>query len=245
MHPDDPHQRCRSPTPGFCSPTSDIRPGGQTGPVSATPASAGTPLHALVPVKGGPGAKSRLGDDGPRWAQAFLTDVLEALVASQRIDVVTLVTSDTVAARLARSHAVGVHDDHGMSLNDALADAAARLSPDTPVLVVLGDVPCISADTVDALLDGAPPQRWFTADTEGIGSTMLYSPMGRDLAPCFGVRSRAAHRLSGAVELPSARDAHHAPVHRDVDTPVDLWDAARIGVGPNTTALIAALGIPS
>lgn len=213
--------------------------------MAGAPVSARMPLHALVPIKGGPDAKSRLGTDGRRWAEAFLEDVLGSLLASERVDSVTLVTSDARATQIARHHAVPVVDDQGASLNEALSRAALQISPETPVMVVLGDVPCITAEILDALLADAPEQRWFTADTEGIGSTMLWSPTAATLAPAFGPRSRAAHRLSGAVEYPASRAAHVGPVHRDVDTPVDLWDAVRLGVGPHTSALLAQLGLPS
>lgn len=213
--------------------------------MSGTPAPGSTPLHALIPVKGGPDAKSRLGADGTRWAQAFLEDVMDCLLASTRVDSVTLVTADARAIQIARHHAVQVVDDQGQPLNDALSQAAHEISPESPVLVVLGDVPCITADILDALVADAPAQRWFTADSEGTGSTMLWSPTGAALAPAFGPRSRAAHRRSGALEYPASREPHFARVHRDVDTPVDLWDAVRLGVGAHTSALVAQLGLPS
>jgi 2-phospho-L-lactate guanylyltransferase len=52
--------------------------------------------------------------------------------------------------------------------------------------------------------------------------------------PAFGRRSRAQHVHDGAAEL--SLDVPRA--RRDVDTAVDLWDACRLGVGPETARLL-------
>lgn len=200
-------------------------------------------LHALVPVKTGPGTKSRLGEDGAAWAQVFLADVLDALLAAELVDQVSVVTSDAVIREICRARAVDVIDDLRDDLNGALEAAADQIGADADILIVLGDLPCLSATSLHALLTSAPSGRWFTADTAGTGTTMLFSPAGQRLHPAFGPRSRAAHRLSNAVEHPEAHVRTMAAVHRDVDTAIDLWDAARIGVGPHTAARIAQVGI--
>ncbi|NYI06579.1 2-phospho-L-lactate guanylyltransferase [Allostreptomyces psammosilenae] len=84
-----------------------------------------------------------------------------------------------------------------------------------------------------ALAAGHP--RAFLADREGSGTTLLTAGPGRWLEPRFGTGSRALHEASGAVPLPVAGlDS----VRRDVDTPDDLEQARRLGLGPRTAALL-------
>ena len=71
---------------------------------------------------------------------------------------------------------------------------------------------------------------------------MLFASDSRVLDPRFGVGSRAAHVQAGyidlALDVPANVRTLLAGARRDVDTPADLWDALRIGVGANTRAVL-------
>jgi 2-phospho-L-lactate guanylyltransferase len=56
--------------------------------------------------------------------------------------------------------------------------------------------------------------------------------------PRFGRDSRAEHLAAGACEI----DLEGIPsLRRDVDTPADLADVLRLGIGPRTSRVTAGL----
>ena len=82
--------------------------------------------------------------------------------------------------------------------------------------------------------------RGFVADAEGVGTTLLAAAPGTPLQPRFGADSARAHRDSGAVALPAP-----AALRRDVDTPADLREALRLGVGPRTRDVVSRVHAPA
>jgi 2-phospho-L-lactate guanylyltransferase len=114
-------------------------------------------------------------------------------------------------------------------------DAGAR------VAALSGDLPSLRAeDLTHAFTCGAGVPRWFVADADGLGTTMLAVESGRDLSPCFGPRSRHEHRLSGAVDLAAPGLER---LRRDVDTVDHLWQAVELGVGSHTHQTLRELGL--
>ena len=197
---------------------------------------------AVIPLKPFLRAKTRLGFDAAtrtRLAQAFAADVLSACRDCPQIGEVLVVGA--LPAGLQARHV----DDPGRGLNEALMAATAGLSPETPVLAVMGDLPCLRSADLTALLSscweqsGGPDVGAMVTDAAGTGTTCVWSLRGR-FHPQFGLRSRARHRADGLVEL-SGIELHRA--RRDVDSVADLADALRIGVGPATTAAAVELGL--
>jgi 2-phospho-L-lactate/phosphoenolpyruvate guanylyltransferase len=180
------------------------------------------PLRVLVPLKNPSSAKSRLSTPlRAELAAAFAADVLAASTHGES-EVATTVVPET-----------------GRGLNADLTEAHEALGrPRTAVIV--GDLPCLTADVLAALVTSASAQsgRCFVPDAAGTGTTILFSPASTPLDPRFGPRSRAAHRQSGAVELDLHGVTGAERARRDVDTDVDLWDAMRIGVGPATAEVL-------
>lgn len=196
---------------------------------------------AVIPVKTPDAAKSRLlpVDDPHRaeFAIAFLEDVLAALdpVALAGCGVVC---SDDRVRRIARTHGARTIDDPqdaGDPLNAAIE--AGALAMGGSVLVLTADLPCLTTASVQTVLDAADacPGSAFVGDAAGTGTTMLAMRSGD--RPAFGPRSRARHAAAGyqTLVIPGELGAR---ARRDVDTPVDLWDAARIGVGPATQRVL-------
>lgn len=201
-------------------------------------------VTAVVPVKALSRAKSRLAlDDDERadLALAFAVDTVTALRESARVAEVLVVTPDPVVAeRVALLGAVVLRDD-GASLDDALriglgvASASAR-----GIAVVPGDLPCLRACDVDAVLGAAwSSHGLFVADREGTGTTFVVHPASQPAITRYGPGSADRHRALGLLAL------HDAPVRarQDVDTLDDLRAAAELGLGQESRAVLEARDI--
>jgi len=215
-------------------------------PRSATAAGAG--VGAVVALKAGEHVKSRLAPLAPplrrRLAWTMAVDTLRAL--SRSVDAVYVVSDQpSLQHRLAQAglaSVVVVPESRPAGLNDALRQGAERLRGDglLRVLVCVGDLPSLRPASVAHLLTAAAAyERAFLPDATGIGTTMLHAGPGVALAPHFQGRSAAAHHSSGATPLTDDRLGTAVPdARRDVDTEVDLVDAAGLGLGDATRALV-------
>ena len=204
----------------------------------------------VVPVKGSPEAKSRLGAGPERaaLADAFALDTVTALVAASAVERVFVVTASArLGTLLAGLGAVIVPETAGAEmghtrLNAAIMQgiAAARLhQPDANLAVLTGDLPALRPADLDAALAlAAQHTRSVVPDAEGVGTTSLFARAGMLFTPHFGVGSRAAHQAAGHVvlDLPPT-----STLRRDVDTVNDLDVARALGLGPHTSALLAAV----
>ena len=200
---------------------------------------------AIVPVKAHHEAKSRLASD-PHGREAlsrvFLSDVLTALQGSELIGQIIVVTDEddlvvlgTPRIRVKVLISQGLNEDIQQGLD---------LIDHGPVIVLTSDLPCLTTHALDAVLAFANDHRLaFVSDAQGLGTTMLLAHDATTCTPLFGVRSHARHAQAGFIEITGVEPAIHvalARARRDVDTGIDLWDAQRIGVGPATSALLAA-----
>jgi 2-phospho-L-lactate guanylyltransferase len=216
----------------------------------------------VLPVKAIQQGKSRLlppGDPSRReLAVAFLTDVLTALRFSDRVEQVFVVTDDPLVQELARQGgARPISEGDRRGLNAAVATGLRSAASGRPVVVMVGDLPCLRGPGIDLVLERAlQVPRSFVCDAAGTGTTMLMAIRPELCMPQFGHRSRARHAAGGSTELlaptaptnstgsvdsvdsmDSVHDAFRR-ARRDVDTSVDLWDAIRIGVGTATAAVV-------
>lgn len=200
----------------------------------------------VVPVKPPSVAKSRLaglGDDVRRaLARAFAADTVEAVLGCERVGAVLVVTDDHVlAGELASIGAHVIPDGASDDLNATLVQAAAELlrrHPGLRVAAVCADLPALRGGDLSAVLDAAPEDSLgFLADADGVGTTVVTAPDLATFRPAFGTGSRADHLDLGAQEI----ELDLASVRRDVDTPEDLVEASRLGVGPRTSRLADGL----
>lgn len=201
---------------------------------------------AVVPVKRTSIAKTRLtGSQAhrrPDLAMAFATDTVSALLSCRSVADVVVVTDDDHARQVLSSlGATVVSDEPDSGLNPALVHGSAVARDrrqGCPVLLVSADLPALRAAELERVLEAAGRvEAAFVCDAAGTGTTVLTMGPRSRVQPMFGPRSRAAHRRAGYVELilPNI-----ASVRRDVDTSVDLWDAARLGLGEATRAVLDA-----
>jgi 2-phospho-L-lactate guanylyltransferase len=192
----------------------------------------------VVPVKRLTLAKTRLASYGDATRQqlalAFALDVVAAAVAATTVAEVVVVTDDDLAARaLAAAGARVVADAPNAGLNPALEHGASLLAGTLGVATVSADLPALRPGDLDDALAGVPPGgRGFVVDVAGSGTTLLAAAPGVALVPAYGPGSRAVHLRSGAVELSGAPG-----LRLDVDTPEDLAEALRLGVGAATAAV--------
>lgn len=200
----------------------------------------------VVPVKVLAVAKSRLASFGDarreELALAFAGDVVEACLACPSVAQVVVVTDDPRAgSALADLGARVVPDDPDAGLNPALAhgaDLVREALGDCGVATVSSDLPSLRPQDLAAALATVPALgRAFVADADARGTTLLAAGPGAALLPAYGAGSRQRHLDSGAAEL-----AAPAALRRDVDTPEDLREAVRLGVGPRTAAVVQRLG---
>ncbi len=194
----------------------------------------------VMPVKRLPAAKSRLrgalpGVPHEELALALAADTLRAVRACPAVAGVLVVTDDPRVSAAAGAAGARVAGDPGGGLNAALRHGAAVAGPRAAVAGLTADLPALRPADLAAALRATQGVRGFVADAPGGGTVLLAAPAGTPLAPRFGPGSAAAHAASGA--LPLAGD--WPSLRRDVDTPADLADAAGLGVGPRTAALLA------
>ena len=200
----------------------------------------------VVPVKGGPLAKSRLDlSVGARavLADAFARDTVAAVVAAASVTDVLVVTADSAVAHWVPELGARVVADPGSGLDDAVAAgvAEAAASGARRVAVVLGDHPALRSEEVeDALLAAGSYERSVLADADGTGTALLTGPTRGWGGTAFGAGSAAAHEALGhtaiRVEAPGLRV--------DVDDASSLAAATLLGLGAATREAVQRATLP-
>jgi 2-phospho-L-lactate guanylyltransferase len=204
----------------------------------------------ILPLKGGPAAKSRLGAPAA-LATAIALDCLDAVLATDQVDAVVVVTPDPrlAAEAVAAGARVQAESAPGAGLSAAVSDGLQAVLGRCAVL--LGDLPALRPDDLATALhragdllgpDGRAhdrPSMVFVPDAEGTGTVLLTALSPAAMRPSFGPGSAAAHRAAGAVRL----ELDLPRLRRDVDTPADLRTAVEFGVGRRTRAVLAEITV--
>lgn len=203
--------------------------------------------RAIVPVKGLAYAKSRLRSDTTERERAelvlwMLRRVLVAITSSGVVEDVVVVTPDASVARVAREAPVRVAVEPARGLNVAVGQMLDLASQDgfDGALVVLADLPCITAADVAAVLQlgSEPPCGVLVPDRRAEGTNLLYISPPDLVRPLFGIRSFEAHRQALTRRSASLRVYRSPGTQFDVDTPQDLAQlTAHIGRAAATPPL--------
>jgi 2-phospho-L-lactate guanylyltransferase len=174
---------------------------------------------AIVPVKGLDGAKTRLAprlsaDERARLVVDMLDRVLGACAQAEAIGGTLLVTPTPGLAR----DGVDVLVDAGTGHADALALALADPRAAGGVLVVMGDCPLVTAESLDALAAAARPLALAPARDGGVNALALAAANG--FRPRFGVpaETTVAEARAAGLEPVVVDDPALA---LDVDRPED------------------------
>jgi 2-phospho-L-lactate guanylyltransferase len=196
----------------------------------------------VVPVKGGPTAKSRLRSSDPapvgaaELAEAFAQDTVAALRTGMPDAPVLVVTADAGVSRWATAAGCAVIGDAGHGLNAAIRAGLAAAAVRTRCrAVILGDHPALTAAEVRGAVSAAAAYATsFVPDADGTGTAALFTT-GPELTPRFGPGSAAQHAATGARRLEVALPG----LRQDVDDASSLEAARRLGVGAHTRAALA------
>ena len=206
---------------------------------------------AVVPVKGFDAAKQRLGDALPAegradLVRAMLEDVLAALTEAG-LDEILVVTPDRAAARLAEAAgAQVVREERGRGHTAAVQRgvAACRERGADLMLTVPGDLPCLSAVELRAILAacGPAPAAVFVPSRSGLGTNVACLAPPDTVPLRFGEPSFADH-------LAAARSRGIEPVvlqlagaGLDIDRPEDLALLLAQGAGTRAASVLRAAG---
>jgi 2-phospho-L-lactate guanylyltransferase len=174
---------------------------------------------AILPIKGGPRAKSRLGSSAEisELANEFAQRTLSALLACPEVERVVIVSTDETWHKFTTDR-VTVVSDPGVGLNAAICAARDTESETQLLFVVPADLPLLNpTELAEVLTSARSHPRAFVRDKNGDGTTLLTALKAIDLTPHYGEGSAAAHLRSGAAELDAGLS-----VRFDVDTLADL-----------------------
>lgn len=200
----------------------------------------------VVPVKGGPLAKSRLHlprEARAALADAFARDTVAALAAGMPGAPVLVVTSDPDVARWAAAGGCRVVTDPGAGLDAAVTAGvdAARGGGADAVAVVLGDHPALRPQEVRAALAAAGKHpASVVPDADHAGTALLTLPATGVVRTAFGPGSADAHERLGFVRL----DLDLPGLRVDVDDAASLAAAIEIGLGRHSRKALEHASLP-
>lgn len=207
---------------------------------------------ALLPAKPLSLAKTRLAtllDDAQRVAvaTAMFDDVLRSVRESTALDAVVVVTADARLAAQARHHGALVVDEGSpRGLNGAVllgTETAVRLGA-TSVLVLLSDVPLVTAADVDELMPRAPDRGALVVPSkEGTGTNAMLRRPPTLFPPCFGGSSLRRHVAAAERHGVACEIVRNPRIAFDVDTPADLRALAERHVDTETHRTLADLDV--
>jgi 2-phospho-L-lactate guanylyltransferase len=205
-----------------------------------------------VPVKDLVNAKQRLvpvlaAEERRALAAAMLEDVLAAL-AGARIDAVWVVTRDaavTAIAERAGATVVGEAENRGHTAAVAAAQARARAAGAGVFATIPGDVPCVTAAEVDALVGAAEaaPAVVLAGSRSGLGTNGVALAPPDALALRFGEPSFDNHVAAARACGLSPRLLRLPGLALDVDDADDLQALLAAGAGTRSARLIAAWNV--
>ena len=202
-------------------------------------------VSLVIPVRDAASAKSRLAADGgveadarrASFAAAIALDTVSAARAARNVG--ELIVVGSLPAPIDGVHVV---DDPGFGLLVAIGAGLAAADPAASMAVLLGDLPALQPQDLDAALVAASEHHWaFVPDADGSGTTLVVASAGLPHSLRFGADSAEQHRDAGYVELDVPE---HSGLRRDVDTLEQLTQLAALAeagsvlIGPRTRALL-------
>jgi len=187
-------------------------------------------VHVLVPVKTSAWAKSRLSAvlDAQGRAQlvAWMLEGVLRAAAAVRARSLRVVGGDARTVTVARRYGVEIVPELGHDLNETLSLAAAlvRRPGLEPCLFLAADLPFVTGDDVQALIDDSQDGRIaaIAPAADGDGTNALVVPKGCAFEPAFGPASRVRHRLLLERQGVRVVEVHRPGLAFDVDLPAHL-----------------------
>jgi 2-phospho-L-lactate/phosphoenolpyruvate guanylyltransferase len=200
-------------------------------------------LVAIVPVRTLEGAKSRLGgsldaEERQDLVRLLLARTIRAAGRVPEIDTILVVSPDPAVLELAVRDGATAVQQRGEGLNEGLDQAVARAIADgaTAVLVLAGDLPSISADSIGEILATAGAAASSTRaivvvvpDRHGRGTNALLLSPPNAIGFAFGLDSRSAHEAAARAADAFSLEVD-GPLALDLDLPEDLTLAEERGL---------------
>jgi 2-phospho-L-lactate/phosphoenolpyruvate guanylyltransferase len=180
--------------------------------------------NVLVPIKQGRDGKSRLGTmlgghARSSLAERMATHVLAVLQTCFEISCLTILSPHRPGGWQG-----GWVCDEGRGLNPELAAWRAAQGR-APIFIIHADLPLLSADDVQAMLEAADQGAALATDRTGNGTNALAIADGRAMTLCFGANSRALH----CAQYPDMPVLQREGLLADLDTPEDVQFLATRG----------------
>jgi 2-phospho-L-lactate guanylyltransferase len=194
-------------------------------------------VTAIVPLKALDHSKQRLAGrlsaaERRTLMRGLFLHVLETCLAADSIDETLAIVGDDDGVALAQRLPVTAVRDLGEDLNSALRHATAQLPPPSTSLVVVADLPQVTADDLDAVVAaGQHTPSVIVAPTHDGGTGALLRRPASVIAPAFGVGSAAAHLDAACLAGARAGVIIRPGLAYDVDRPADLDRYAGLVVG--------------
>jgi 2-phospho-L-lactate guanylyltransferase len=191
----------------------------------------------LLPVRRLDDAKGRLGPhlepaERSTLARALLARAATALFAAG-VERVAVITRDERLRACPPHPRLETLHQASVGLNPAIraGQGWAREIGAQALLVVLPDLPLLTADDVRALLDPPPPipGAVIAPDRHGTGTNALLLAPPDLIEPAFGEGSAARHRAALAAAGVTPRSVCREGLSLDLDTPDDLAHLAALG----------------
>ena len=187
------------------------------------------PLTAVIPLKAGPTAKSRLAESlGPQERLQLLSRTFQraagaALEARSVHRVVAVVGDPRARTWAARMGVEVVEEPAGQPGLRAAIAAADRLLGAATTLVLPADLPLVEPADLDAVAGALPdvPGVVVAPTADGGTGALLRAP-GGVIAPCYGPGSAAAHLDAAQAAGVSAAQVWLPGLALDIDRPDDL-----------------------
>lgn len=187
---------------------------------------------AIVPVKDMSRAKERLSpvlsqSDRTKLAYTMLEDVLTALKGSKLLTKLFVVTSDGLAIELASSLDIEVIREAKQESESSSIDYSSNVCKDLgagSVLVIPGDVPLITPEDVDYILEREKPypSAILVPTRDGLGTNAILRRPPDAFPSRFGYDSFNKH-IEEAKKRGVGFDIYHMPrIALDIDEPKDL-----------------------
>lgn len=190
--------------------------------------------QALVPLKDLVQAKTRLAgllrpSERRALAQAMVEDVLAVLAHHSQLERVTLVSDDPGAGLLAGKYGIDCWTEESLGcrgLNAVVRCASTKLlaDSDSPLLVLHGDLPLLSAEDIDAVIDCQHRLHGLViaSDLHGTGTNLL--AFDRSSVPRFhfGAQSCSRHQAAAREAGVPVCVLRRPGIATDVDEPQDF-----------------------
>lgn len=201
-------------------------------------------LHVFVPLRSPGHGKTRLAPhlsvvERAEVAGAMLADVVAAVRGAGLGRPTVLASGDAAAAAGAALGCPVRVDGDEAGLNEALRAATRTLDEDDDLLVLLGDLPLVSAADVAAVVAASGPV--VLAPARDGGTAALLRRPATAMGTAFGPGSAAAHRSLAEAAGLTVTSVRRPGLATDLDTLADLEALPSERVGTALAEVLATM----